>query len=104
MVLIVWYLDLQLPVLIPLGRGVLNTTLCDKVCQFSPSTLVSFIDKTDCHNIIEILLKMVLNTITLILTLYLKFPTFTDILYQTSAGSLYGAQITAKHLPFSSYT
>jgi hypothetical protein len=51
-------------------RGALDTTLCDKVCQwlptgwwFSPGTLVSSTDKTDCHDIIEILLKLVFNTI-----------------------------------------
>ena len=48
------------------------TALCDKVCQwlatgwwFSSGLLVSSINKTDCHNITEILLKVVLNTITL---------------------------------------
>ena len=52
--------------------GVLNTTLCDKVCQclvtgrwFSPGSLVSSTDKIDLHNITDILLKVVLNTITL---------------------------------------
>ena len=56
-------------------QGVLDTTLCDKVCQwlaagrwFSP---MSSTNKTDCHDIVEILLKMVLNTITL--TPYMKF-------------------------------
>ena len=51
-------------------RGVLDTTLCDKVCQwlasgrlFSPSTTVSSTNKTDCHEITKILLKVVLNTI-----------------------------------------
>jgi hypothetical protein len=46
-------------------EGVLDTILCDKVCQllpadlwFSPSTLVSSINKTDCHDIAEILLKV----------------------------------------------
>ena len=46
------------------------TTLCDKVCQwleagqwFSPGTPVSSTNKTDCHNITEILLKVALNTI-----------------------------------------
>ena len=45
------------------------TTLCDKVCQwlvtvwwFSPGTPVSSTNKTDCHDITEILLKVVLNT------------------------------------------
>jgi len=39
-------------------RGVLETTICDKVCQwlaagqwFSPGTPVSSYNKTDCHNI-----------------------------------------------------
>jgi len=47
-----------------------DTTLCDKVCHwlptgqwFSPSTPVSSTNKTDRHNITEILLKVVLNTI-----------------------------------------
>ena len=56
-------------------RGVLDTTLCDKVCQwlkiiaigrwFSPGTLVSSTNITDCHEITEILLEVVLNTINL---------------------------------------
>jgi hypothetical protein len=47
---------------IPLSRGVLNTTLCDKVCQwlvagwwFCPGTPVSSTNKTDHHGITEIL-------------------------------------------------
>ena len=55
---------------IQLRRGVLDTTLCDKVCQwlatgrgFSPCTMVSSTNKTDRHDINEILLKVVLNTI-----------------------------------------
>ena len=47
---------------------------CDQVCQclaaglcFSPGILVSSTNKTDCHNITEILLKVVLNTIDLTL-------------------------------------
>ena len=46
------------------------TALCDKVCQwlakghwFSPGPPVSSINKTDRHDITEILLKVVLNTI-----------------------------------------
>ena len=49
----------------PLRRDVLDTTLCDKVCQwlvtgrwFSP---VSSTNKTDCHDIAEILLKVALK-------------------------------------------
>ena len=51
-------------------RGVLYTTLCDKVCQllatsrwFSPGTPVSSTNKTDRHDIAEILLKVTINTI-----------------------------------------
>ena len=55
-----------------LRHGVLDTTLCDKVFEwlaagrwFSPGILVSSTNKTDRHDISEILLKVVLNTITL---------------------------------------
>ena len=58
----------------PLRRRVLDATLCDKVCHwlvtgrwFSLGHLVSSINKTDCHNIAEILLKVALNIITLTL-------------------------------------
>jgi hypothetical protein len=60
--------------------GVLDTTLCDKVCQWlargqwcSPGTPVSSTNKTDRHYITEILLKVALNTITLTLTLVIYF-------------------------------
>jgi hypothetical protein len=53
-----------------------TTTLCDKVCQllatgrwFSPGPPVSSANKTDRHDIIEILFKMVLNTITITVTM-----------------------------------
>ena len=66
---------LKLWVRFPLRWGVLDTTLRDKVCQsltagrwFSPGTLVSFTNKTDRHDITELLLKVALNTITLTLT------------------------------------
>ena len=49
---------------------VLDTTSCDQVCQwlaigqwFSQGTPVSSTNKTDCHYITEILLKMALSTI-----------------------------------------
>ena len=67
---------LQLWMWIPLRRGVLDTTLCDKVCQwlttgwwFSRGTPVSTTNKTDHHDLTEILLKVALNTITITLTL-----------------------------------
>ena len=54
----------------PLRRGVLVTILRDKVCQwlaagrwFSTGTLVSSTNKTDRHDIAEILLKVALNII-----------------------------------------
>jgi hypothetical protein len=53
-----------------LRQGVLDSTLWDKVCQllaavrwFSPGTPVSSNNKTDRHDISEILLQMALNTI-----------------------------------------
>jgi hypothetical protein len=56
-----------------LRLSVLDTTLCDKVSQwlatgrwFSPGALVSSTNKADSQKITEILLKVVLNTITLI--------------------------------------
>jgi hypothetical protein len=60
--------------------GVLDTTLGEKVCQwdtvdrwFSIGTPVSFTNKTDRHDITEILLKVVLNTINLIPNLFCLF-------------------------------
>ena len=53
-------------------QGVLDTTLCDIVCQwlapclwFSTGTLVSSTNKTDRHDMTEILLKVEFNTINL---------------------------------------
>ena len=62
---------LKLWVRIPLRRGVLvlDTTLCDKVCQwlatgrlFFQGTAVSSANKTDRHDITKKLLKVTLNT------------------------------------------
>jgi hypothetical protein len=57
-------------VIIPLRWGVLDITLCDKVCQwlaagqwFSPGTPFSSTNKSYHHDITEILLKVALNTI-----------------------------------------
>jgi hypothetical protein len=51
-------------------RGVLDITLCDKVCQlpvtgcwFYPSNPVSSTNKTDRHNITDILLKVAIHII-----------------------------------------
>jgi len=50
--------------------GITLVIYVDKVCQwlatgqwFSPGPLVSSTNKTDCHDIIEILLKVALSTI-----------------------------------------
>ena len=58
-----------------LKRDVLDTTLCDKVCQwlaagqwFSLGTPDSFTNKTGHHDITAILLKVALNFVTLIPT------------------------------------
>jgi len=57
--------------LTPKTEGVLDTTLCDKICPwlatgrwFSAGTLVSSTNKTDWHVITDILLKVVLNSRT----------------------------------------
>ena len=61
---------LTLWVWIPLRRGVLDATSSDKVCQwlaagqwFSSGTLVSSTNKTDHHDIAEIVLKVALSTL-----------------------------------------
>ena len=76
-------------------QGVHDTTLCDKVCQwlaggrwFSVGTLVFSTKKTDHHDITEILLKVALNTITLILTRLHYF--FCHALIQCIKQHLYG--------------
>ena len=63
-------LPLTLWVRIPLRRDVLDTTLCDQVCQwlatgrwFSPGTPVSSTNNTDRNDITEIVLKVAFNTI-----------------------------------------
>ena len=65
---------------------VLDATLYDKVCQwpatgqwFSMGTPVSATNKTDNYDIAETLLKVALNTITLILTLKRFFNKETEI-------------------------
>ena len=76
---IVWQLDLQLPMQsVPITTDVVSwnldqgegTTLCNRVCQclatgrwFSLGPLVSSTNKTDRHDLTEILLKVALNII-----------------------------------------
>jgi hypothetical protein len=66
----------RIKTLIPFMRGVFDTTLCDKVCQwleagcwFSPGSPVSSTNKTDLHDIAEIFLNVALNTLTLTVSL-----------------------------------
>jgi hypothetical protein len=67
-------------------RAILDTTLCDKVCQwlsagrwYSPGTPVSSTNKTERHNITEILLKVTLNTINQPYISICKWVYFLDI-------------------------
>ena len=83
MVVIIWWLDLQLPVqsfpittkvvsVNPIHGEVYSTqdyviqfvSLLLQVDGYSPGTPVFSTNKTDCHDITEILLKVALNTIT----------------------------------------
>jgi hypothetical protein len=71
--------------------GVLETTLCDRVCQrlatgrwFSLGPPVPFTNKTDSHDIAEILLKVALDTIKPKPNLYIFFV----LEYQHFASSL----------------
>ena len=52
---------------IPVKRGVLNTALCDKVLSVTCDRTVVFsghsTNNSDCHDIVEILLKVALNGI-----------------------------------------
>ena len=75
----------QLYSFVVLSGGVLDTTLCDKVCQglatgrcFSPGTPVSSTNKIDRHDITEIVLIVTLNTITLTLTVVSKWSCDAD--------------------------
>ena len=85
------------------------TTLCDKVCQwlptcrwFSPGTPVSSTNKTDCHDIAEILLKVPLNNIKQTNSCHLcshRTPTFTilSIYFYAIFRVLFGHNPTALH-------
>ena len=67
----------------PLRWGVLDKILCDQICQllvtgrwFSQGTPVSSTNKTDGHNITEILLKVMLTTINQTKPAYIFFYFF----------------------------
>ena len=68
---LLWDLEVRTYLIFLSWRGVLDTTLCDKVCYllaagrwFSPGIPVSSTNKTDSHDITKLLLKVALNTIT----------------------------------------
>jgi hypothetical protein len=81
--------------------SVLDTTLCDKVCQwlatgqwFSLGTLVSSINKTECHDIIEILLKVALNTINPKPIWYIYITVYTYVVLYMKEFLNCGSQIS----------
>ena len=76
------------------------TTLCDKVCQwlatgqwFSPGPPLSSTNKTDRHDIAELLLKVALNTIKQQKNIFLSFymlirvKTFCHFTHQLGSGN-----------------
>ena len=75
MVVIIWWLDLQLPVQSgPITTKVVSSNPAQEWCtrdniMFSPGTPVSSTNRTDRHHITEILLKVALSNIILVLTL-----------------------------------
>ena len=88
-------------------RGVLDTTLCATVCQwlakgFSPGTPVSSTNKSNHHDITEMLLKVALKTIhlnvnTMIWTIY---PYMFDLFETVSISELKWAS----YYPFGIFT
>ena len=72
-------------------RGVLDTTLCDKVYQwlatsqwFSQGTPIFSTNKNDCHDITEILLKVALNTINQTKPIFFIFFRIPGLQYSTT--------------------
>ena len=91
---------LTLWVRIPLRRSVIDKASCDKVYQwlatgrwFSPGTAVSSSNKSDHHDITEILLKVALNTITLTLFCHINV----NIILLTSFHWKYNILFVIKH-------
>ena len=80
-------LSIILRVRIPIRRGVLDTTLCDKVYRL----VVSSTNKTNRHDNSEILLKVALNTITITLNLSIK-----ESLIPPSVNSAYNINLYTK--------
>jgi hypothetical protein len=61
---------------------------------FSPSTLVSSTNKTDHHDIAEILLKVALNTITLTLIFYKVIFSLLKVLHYKRETTVSGKYMT----------
>ena len=98
---------LRLWVRIPPRWSVLDTTLCDKVCQwlaegrwFAPGTPVFSTNKIDCHNITEILLKVALNTIILTSNTVSIYKPIKSYWRWLRRGVGVGVVIDIKTLPF----
>ena len=75
-------------------QGLLDTTLCDKVCQrlvterwLSLGTPVYSTNKNDCHDITEILLKVAFDTTSL--TLYLTEYLTENMMYDMFHHNIY---------------
>ena len=84
---------LKLWVRISPRRGILDTPLRDKVCQwlaadrlFSPGTQIFSTNKTDRHDITEILLKLVLNTTSPTFFIYLCISPHHEYCYSGDIG------------------
>jgi len=96
------FVPLTLWVRTPFWLGLLDTTLCDKVCQwlaavwFSLGTPVSSTNKTDHNDITEILLKVAFNTITIYFRLFLKIRHVT-ILHGQFQNQLMTCILTFRH-------
>jgi hypothetical protein len=74
-------------------QGLLDTTLCDEVCQwfaasrwFSPDSLVSSTSKTDYHDINEILLNVALSNTNKIIINSLVDVIYLDIFFSSPPG------------------
>ena len=79
------------------GRGLLDITLCDEVCQclatgrwFSAGTSVSSTNKTDRHKIANLLLKVGLSPITLSTHFECKYM-YSFVVMQTMGGGSGGS-------------
>jgi len=83
-------------------RGVLDATLCDKVCQWlvtgrwiSPDIPLSIANHTDRHELTEILLKVMLNTIAItLLYFFIGCNYWSRTFHRSSPSILRGVRVT----------